>query len=940
MAAIVANCAISLNCELTQPVKVQYIDGNMFSMDNAGNTAHVYVFYNGEPQEIVGSVSADVIRSDGTTVAITGAMSGNRAYVIFPQSCYAVPGVVSVVIKVTEGTTVTTIAAFVANVYRSSTDTIVDPGTIIPSVQNLISAIETAVASIPADYSSLWESLAPDYTDITFPVTAGKYCTYNGTLYIAKVDIATTESFTAAHWQSTNIGDNLSALKSAIDANYHSYNSSRYSWTLKRNIDNSGNVSTANGFALSNNIKINGATIIYNTTGDTGVNGKTTAFHVNQFTKAGVFISRTILAAGESLRLGTTTGYIRIAYGYPSAQSVTITRALVDTYFSVGIVAECATEKEIRQISAQGFAELGKGLYEEQYNKSTISTSWSAYEIDQSSGGLVSSTKYICSNFIPVYNSLPIEINAPDNMECIVVKYSSNASVSSFTGINFDYMPGSQRQAVDSAYIRICVRYSDGSDISTSDASNITLARYANQEADNVSFAINALNETLEKQTKSTSWEQGNISVVIDPETGQGTASPVSSNKHIRSNYISLKAGSSLRINFPENEVSITVYEYDAQSAVGYTDTLTSDNTSGYFVYNEPDYANIRIVAKYVSDDNILPAAGADITITLYSTKKEFNILVLGNSFSQDSFAYLPPVLNEALPEYVVNYGVAYTSSTSIQDHINYYNNETKYTSYREWSYKAGAWKLYTSSGDYDRGKTLADIMALRNWDIIYVQPASRVAGDDTHTAAWYVQNRIIYPGRKLLEILKSLSNKPFAYLMGEWLATDSDGDHGVEVFGLLADALELTENSLGIDGVIPIGAAFQNARSNTTLQALGDATIHNMLCTDGQHMQSGIPALLATYTIANYILRLMGMKRSIHGSSFVPTDANCIAIKAWKANDANPKMTHGSSVGVADESITANMNAAQEIAIMAVRKPYEITDCADIFTNTYTPES
>lgn len=219
MAAIVANCAISLNCELTQPVKVQYIDGNMFSMDNAGNTAHVYVFYNGEPQEIVGSVTADVIRSDGTTVAITGAMSDNRAYVIFPQSCYAVPGVISVVIKVTEGSTVTTIAAFVANVYRSSTDTIVDPGKIIPSVQNLISAIETAVASIPADYSSLWESLAPDYTNITFPVTAGKYCTYNGTLYIAKVDIATTESFTAAHWQSTNIGDNLSALKSAIEAN-------------------------------------------------------------------------------------------------------------------------------------------------------------------------------------------------------------------------------------------------------------------------------------------------------------------------------------------------------------------------------------------------------------------------------------------------------------------------------------------------------------------------------------------------------------------------------------------------------------------------------------------------------------------------------------------------------------------------------------------------
>ena len=215
MATIPIN-SIDLVCEMTHPVEVQYINGNLFSFDHGGNAVHVYVKYAGEPVEIAGSVSASVIRADGTTVAVPGAVSGSMAYVILPQSCYAVPGVVSVVVKVTEDTTVTTIAAFVANVYRSSTDTIVDPGTIIPSVQNLISAIETAVASIPADYSSLWESLAPDYTDITFPVTAGKYCTYNGTLYIAKVDIATTESFTAAHWQSTNIGDNLSALKSAL----------------------------------------------------------------------------------------------------------------------------------------------------------------------------------------------------------------------------------------------------------------------------------------------------------------------------------------------------------------------------------------------------------------------------------------------------------------------------------------------------------------------------------------------------------------------------------------------------------------------------------------------------------------------------------------------------------------------------------------------------
>ena len=205
MAAIVANCAISLNCELTRPVSVEYINGNVFSQDNAGNTVHVYVHYDGEPQEIVGSVSANVIRADGTTVAVPGAIQGNRAYVIFPQAVYAVPGVISVVVKVTEGTTVTTIAAFVANVYRSTTDIVIDPGTIIPSVQNLIAAIAAAIASIPADYSSLLADIAPTYSpDSPYPVV-GTVVWYNGTLVQNKVPITTAESYDSDKWESANL---------------------------------------------------------------------------------------------------------------------------------------------------------------------------------------------------------------------------------------------------------------------------------------------------------------------------------------------------------------------------------------------------------------------------------------------------------------------------------------------------------------------------------------------------------------------------------------------------------------------------------------------------------------------------------------------------------------------------------------------------------------
>lgn len=212
-----ATVNVNLTCDLQHPVQVQYIGGNMFSQDNAGNTINVEVFNDGEPATLGGSISANVIRADGATVAVSGALSGNRAYVIFPQACYAVPGTITVIIKNTESSTVTTIAAFVANVYQSTTDTVVDPGQIIPSVSALIAQIEAAVDSIPVDYSGLLATIAADYSSSkTYPVV-GMYAWQGGVLKRNIVPITTAETYTAAHWTNAVIGDDLSALKSAID---------------------------------------------------------------------------------------------------------------------------------------------------------------------------------------------------------------------------------------------------------------------------------------------------------------------------------------------------------------------------------------------------------------------------------------------------------------------------------------------------------------------------------------------------------------------------------------------------------------------------------------------------------------------------------------------------------------------------------------------------
>ena len=92
-----ATITTDLICNLNQPVAVTFLHGNLFSQDAAANTINIEVTDNGAPATIGGTVSANVIRADGETVAVSGAIDGNKAYVILPQACYAVPGRVEII---------------------------------------------------------------------------------------------------------------------------------------------------------------------------------------------------------------------------------------------------------------------------------------------------------------------------------------------------------------------------------------------------------------------------------------------------------------------------------------------------------------------------------------------------------------------------------------------------------------------------------------------------------------------------------------------------------------------------------------------------------------------------------------------------------------------------------------------------------------------------
>ena len=128
--------------------------------DEAANRFGIRTFRNGEPENINGSVFGLFIRADGGTVAIeSGTVSENVAYVTLPSACYAVEGCFTLAIKVT-GTNMTgTMRIVDGMVSRTSTDTPIDPGTILPTIDDLIESINEAVASIPADYSELSDTV-------------------------------------------------------------------------------------------------------------------------------------------------------------------------------------------------------------------------------------------------------------------------------------------------------------------------------------------------------------------------------------------------------------------------------------------------------------------------------------------------------------------------------------------------------------------------------------------------------------------------------------------------------------------------------------------------------------------------------------------------------------------------------------------------------------
>lgn len=139
------------------------------------NLAHKFVIEgkrNGQHVDLTGTVSGSFIRPDGETVALTGTLESGKAAVTLTGQCYDVTGRFTLTVFVTSAGATTALYSMTGNVRQTETGTVVDPGTILPGISDLINRIDTAVESIPPEYSALTAQVDKTEHDADMSVAA------------------------------------------------------------------------------------------------------------------------------------------------------------------------------------------------------------------------------------------------------------------------------------------------------------------------------------------------------------------------------------------------------------------------------------------------------------------------------------------------------------------------------------------------------------------------------------------------------------------------------------------------------------------------------------------------------------------------------------------------------------------------------------------------
>ena len=271
------------------------------------------------------------------------------------------------------------------------------------------------------------------------------------------------------------------------------------------------------------------------------------------------------------------------------------------------------------------------------------------------------------------------------------------------------------------------------------------------------------------------------------------------------------------------------------------------------------------------------------------------NICVLGNSYSNDSFCYVPFILKD--------YGITckihiyYRGSGSLHDLNLQWNDDSPY-SIADIDGKDHI-RLHFSidtrkDNKWTKDKVLSanDIVSLEKWDFISLQQGgNRAKNIDTY-----------YPHLSdIVSKIDSICDYTYnlAWFMAYNGATENENQASLDTQRKIIEREKF-------DLIFPVATSVFIAQGRSELRDLGESVYKKLYCSDNVHLQEGLPCYLAALTISQSILEYYKPGTNVMGNRIRPT-------QEWIKN-INGITPNGSPIGVSEE----NCEIAQRIAVIA----------------------
>lgn len=286
--------------------------------------------------------------------------------------------------------------------------------------------------------------------------------------------------------------------------------------------------------------------------------------------------------------------------------------------------------------------------------------------------------------------------------------------------------------------------------------------------------------------------------------------------------------------------------------------------------------------------------------------QNHLDICVLGNSYSMDSFSYVPFILQAY--GLTCNIHVYYRGSGSLNDLYSQWTSNTS-TDTAEVGTSGQPRRHYhcdtrTMQG-WEQATRLSakSIVELQQWDYIVLTQQSQMA---LNAASFANIDNIV-------RLINTSQSGPYKLC---WAVAYTRRGSSSDLPETSLQNQQSAVEANAFAGVFPIGTAVFDARQNPTLAALGDT---GNLWVDGVHLQDGLPCYIAALAIVEKILRMEGCQKSVMNEQTRPTEEWCTSHNILDRQN-------GTSVGFnGTDDTTTLCHLAQKAAIIANNHPWEV---------------